>query len=387
MSNLEILLEYLFEKAGANVFGKSFNDPAKKRPISDPPEKNTPEEQKFVDKLEKWFNSHLVAGSLYNFADELAQLMPLVRSGKYPELTPPSGNVYRGMKLTPEQLKNFLGLEEFTIKAGEYKVIKKGGILTPQKIKYYKAGKPISSWTTDALTAAEFAGNPDNKLNGIELNVVFVANTNDSANKFILNPDRLLKSYVQTITKYANEKEVIGIGPVKFNSVIVYSEADIVPEDSPAAETKKILDATYNSILNEINAIIQDKKSEISKAAQKLSIRLPSNGRKVPFVAPIDPSHLILANGILEIIKRNAAQYNLKTKKPKDAIVLEYLKSKIFNMHHFRVFGEENDLSSVANIELFLGSDIRYALGDKSASKDKYLSPYTLAKKASGKRA
>jgi hypothetical protein len=385
-ANLKILLEYLFEKTNTNVFGNSFNDPDKKRPISDPPEKNTPEEQKFVDKLDKWFNSHLVASSLNNFADEIARLMPLVRSGKYPELTPPSGNVYRGMTLTLEQLKNFLGLEEFTIKAGEYKVIKKGGVLTPQKIKYYKAGKPISSWSTDAREAAHFALSDGKKLNGIELNVVFIANTNDSANNFILNPDKLLKSYVHPITKYVNEKEVLGIGPVNFNSVIVFSKVDVVPEESPAAETKKLLDAAFNDIVNEINASIQDTKSEISKAAQKLSLRSPSNMRKVPLVPNSDPSHSILANGIYEIIKRNAEQYNLKTKKPIDA--LKQLKNRIISMHTDRAYEGISSLSSVGNIAAreALGSSIRYALGDK-AKKYLHLNPDTLAKKASRKRA
>jgi hypothetical protein len=96
--NLKKLLGYLLE-ADTEIFGKSFNDPDKKRPMSNPPEKNTPEEQKFVNKLDKWFNSHLVAGSLNKFADDLAQLMPIIKSDKYPELNPPSGDVYRGMKL------------------------------------------------------------------------------------------------------------------------------------------------------------------------------------------------------------------------------------------------------------------------------------------------
>ncbi len=364
MSNLEILLEYLFEKAGANVFGKSFNDPAKNKPISNPPEKNTPEEKKFIEKLYNWFNGNLVASSLNNFADDLIELKPLIRSGKYPELQPPPGKVYRGIALSADQLKNFLGLEEFTIKAGEYKTINKGGVLSPQKIKNYTAGKPISSWTTDAMTAGIFATGTSTTGTGA-LNVIFVANTSNRANYFFLNPDKILKSYHDPITEHENEKEVIAVGPVKFDSVIVYSKVDIMPEDSPAAKTKKILYAAFNNVINDIVDAVNNNNSEISKAAQKLSL-LSSKKRPAKLLLPGDPIFLNIANGILEIIKRNAAQFNLDARFPPDDETLGKIKSIIYWMHDAKYSGLKESLDSFENINNWLGDTIRYKLGDRS---------------------
>ncbi|NBW58667.1 hypothetical protein EBR43_13000 [bacterium] len=365
MSNLEILLEYLFEKKQGDIFGQSFDDPRKKRPINDPPEKNTPEEQKLVNKLEKWFNGHLVASSLNNFANELNDLMPLIKSGKYPELTPPAGIVYRGMKLTPEQLKNFLGLEEFNIKADEYKTINKSGILTPQKIKYYKAGKPISSWSTSPDAASEFSvTNPDVHRDEY-LSVLFVANTENPFNKFFLNPDKLLYSYKKAITNYENEKEVIAVGPVKFDSVIVYSKVDIVPEDSPTAKTKKLLYAAFNNVINDIVVAVNNNNSDISKAAQKLSL-LSSKKRPAKLLRQGDPIFLNIANGILEIIKRNAAQFKLDARFPPDDETLENLKSIIYWMHDAKYEGRNVSLDSFENINNWLGDTITYKLGYRS---------------------
>ena len=374
-NNLKNLLDYLFEKAGKNIFGKSFNDPEKKKPVSDPPEKNTPEEQKFINKLNKWFNSHLVAGSLNNFADDINELMPVIKSGKYPELTPPAGKVYRGMRLSPEQLKEFLGLEDFSIKAGKYQVINKVGVLSPQRIKNYSEGKPISSWSTNADVASAFASGRSEA--GKYMNVLFVADTNDPANKFFLNPDEMTKSYTKTITNYASEKEVIAVGPVKFNSVIVYSDFDVAAEGTPEAERLRTINAALNDIVNEIDAAMKDKSSVIYTSASKLGLRLPSNGREIkylhPNIAANDKIYTSLATSIVDIIKSVAAEYGIKK-------LQDYgdIKNYLYVIQNKRSWGYYQDLSNPKNIKKFLGPAIRFALGVKEGAG---VNPNTLAKK------
>lgn len=75
-NNLKCLLEYLLEDG---TFGKSFDDPNKIKPIQSPPEKNTSAENKFIDQLDKWYNSHLVSRSLSNFAETINILIPLLK--------------------------------------------------------------------------------------------------------------------------------------------------------------------------------------------------------------------------------------------------------------------------------------------------------------------
>jgi hypothetical protein len=267
--NLKNLLGYLLE-ADTEIFGKSFNDPDKKRPMSNPPEKNTPEEKKFINKLDKWFNSHLVAGSLNNFSDELAQLIPIINSGKYPELQPPSGDVYRGMRLTVDQLKSFMGLKDFEIKAGEYKTINQGGVLTPQKIKHYTTGKPISSWSISAKSAAAFAEtSSDDEKRNVKLSVVFVANTSNPSNKFILNPDKMLSSYYRKITQYEGEVEVIAIGSISFDRAIVYSDFDVLP---PPTFKDEGINTAINNITNDLTIALKDPKSSIYVGADYLGL-------------------------------------------------------------------------------------------------------------------
>lgn len=300
MSNLKSLLEYLLERTeNGEPFGKSFNDPNKKRPIGDPPEKNTPEEQNFINNLDKWFNSHLVAGSLNNFADELAQLIPIINSGKYPELQPPSGDVYRGMRLTVDQLKSFMGLKDFQIKAGEYKTINQGGVLTPQKIKFYTSGKPISSWSTSAKSAAAFARTNKNDENyKTQLSVLFVANTNNPSNNFILNPDKLSNSYYRTITKYDNEKEVVAIGPVSFDRVIVYSTFDVLP---PQTSENDGINTAINNVVNDLTIALKDQKSDIHKWADYLGLIQHKDTKEDP---PY-PTNRYLSEAIMNILERH----------------------------------------------------------------------------------
>jgi hypothetical protein len=374
---------YLFEDE--DVFGQSFNDPDKRKSfrVSDPPERNTAEEQKFVNKLKKWFNGHLVASSLNSFASDVTELMPVIRSGIYPELTPPPGKVYRGMKLTPDQLKSFLDLEEFTIKAGKYKVIDKGGVLSPQRIKFYKQGKPISSWSTSASVAARFANESENPSvdEATLMSVVLVADTGDSSNMFFLNPDNLARSYSKQMSNYSNEKEVIAVGPVRFNSVIVYSDRDVVESGSPESEKMEFLDAAFRDIISRIDDAIQDRKTELSQAASKLGLKKPSDGRKIKHIGK-DRAYVSIAtaaaNGISDIIKSAAAEYGIKKLGHPGGI-----KQQLFFLHDFRASGDYRDLSSTDNIAKFLGEVIREIIGLKKAYAPRL---QTLAKKASAKR-
>jgi hypothetical protein len=375
--------DHLFEDQ--DVFGQSFNDPDKRKSfrVSDPPEKNTSEEQKFINKLKKWFNGHLVAGSLNSFASDITELMPVIRSGIYPELTPPSGNVYRGMKLTPDQLKSFLDLEEFTIKAGKYKVIDKGGVLTPQRIKFYKQGKPISSWSTSASVAANFSDKSTNPSvdEASLMSVVFVADTSDSSNMFFLNPDNLARSYSKQMSNYSNEKEVIAVGPVRFNSVVVYSSRDVVESGSPESEKMEFLESVFRDIVSRIDEAIQDRKTKLSQAASKLGLKKPSDGRKIKYIGKDRAFVSIVttaANGISDIIESVATEYGIKKLENSGSI-----RQELFFLHDFRASGEYRDLSSPANITKFLGEEIRAIIGFKRGYAPNL---QTLAKKASAKR-
>jgi len=310
--NLKNLLGYLLE-ADTEIFGKSFNDPDKKRPMSNPPEKNTPEEQKFVNKLDKWFNSHLTAGSLNSFANDLSQLIPIVNSGKYPELQPPSGDVYRGMRLTVDQLKSFLGLEEFAIKADEYKVINKSGVLTPQKIKFYKQGKPLSSWSASADAASLFAVPPEDGAQ--YLSIILVANTEDPSNKFFLNPDKITNSYVQPITNYHDENEVIAIGPVKFDRAIVHSTSDIYTDEEQqnSEQEKKNISNIISNTVSELQQQLINKNSKIYKGAAALGIRERNESPGIAEKKDIEPAIVSLSEDILAILRKKARAYKMDT--------------------------------------------------------------------------
>ncbi|MCF8494894.1 MAG: hypothetical protein K9G65_05855 [Rickettsiaceae bacterium] len=356
--NLKKLLGYLLE-ADTEIFGKSFNDPDKKRPMSNPPEKNTPEEQKFVNKLDKWFNSHLVAGSLNKFADDLAQLMPIIKSDKYPELNPPSGDVYRGMKLTVDQLKSFMGLKDFEIKAGEYKTINQGGVLTPQKIKYYTAGKPISSWSTSAKAAAAFTRttSADEKRN-VKLSVVFVANTSNPSNDFILNPDKLLSSYSRNITQYDYEKEVISIGPVSFDRVIVYSDIDVLP---PPTFKDEVINTAINTITNEVTIALKDPKSNIYVGADYLGLIQRKNTKGASDPTKSDRREVMwnLCEAIVNILARHLNENIIK--KP-ELLAGGLVHPWIYNVLNVISEDYNNGITTFANsknIKLFLSKVIR----------------------------
>lgn len=251
-NNLKLLLEYLLEDG---IFGKSFNDPNKIKPIQRPPEKNTSAENRFIDQLDKWYNSHLVSRSLGNFAETINELIPQIKAGMYPELKPDPGVVYRGIKVDLPTLLELLGLESINLEPEKAVSIDKPGVLTPRVLKYYPSGKEISSWSTSYKAAIEFAtvikGEVVSKEN---ISVVYVARTDNPANSFIINPKKMKKTYNEPITRYENEDEVLAVGPVNYTRVIIYNSQshEDTTLDTIRDFKKKIINETAKDLSNEL---------------------------------------------------------------------------------------------------------------------------------------
>lgn len=253
-NNLKLLLEYLLEDG---IFGKSFNDPNKIKPIQRPPEKNTSAENRFIDQLDKWYNSHLVSRSLGNFAETINELIPQIKAGMYPELKPDPGVVYRGIKVDLPTLLELLGLESINLEPEKAVSIDKPGVLTPRVLKYYPSGKEISSWSTSYSEAIGFATvvkNDKQVVSNENISVVYVARTDNPANSFIINPKKMKKTYNEPITKYENEDEVLAVGPVNYTRVIIYNSQshEDTTLDTIRDFKKKIINEAAKDLSNEL---------------------------------------------------------------------------------------------------------------------------------------
>lgn len=277
-SNLNSVLEYLFEEG---IFGKSFNDPNKKRPLSSPPEKNTPEENKFINQIDKWYNSHLVSKSLIDFANNINNVMPDVMAGKYPELKPASGEVYRGIKIDLQTLLSILKLDSLELKPGKGVVVNKPGLLSPKPQKYYPSGKQISSWSISPKSASFFARTDSYNDNEKLLSVLFVARTDDPENTFIVNPLEMKKAYKSSITAYEHEDEVVGVGPIKFVRAVVYSSFST--ESAVHQRINDFIEMIYDESAKAIYSELQTPGSDISKFVTELNQKVASLGAPKPF--------------------------------------------------------------------------------------------------------
>jgi len=127
----------------------------------------------------------------------------------------------------------------------------------------------------------------------------------------------------------------------------------------------KVAFININNVINDIVVAVNNNNSDISKAAQKLSL-LSSKKRPAKLLRQGDPIFLNIANGILEIIKRNAAQFKLDARFPPDDETLENLKSIIYWMHDAKYEGRNVSLDSFENINNWLGDTITYKLGYRS---------------------
>lgn len=263
------------------VFGKSFNDPNKKRPLSSPPEKNTPEENKFIDQIDKWYNSHLVSKSLTDFANNINKAIPDVKAGKYPELKPPSGEVYRGIKIDLQTLLDILELDSLDLKPGKGVVINKSGLLSPRRVKFYPAGKEVSSWSTSPKAASYFARTDSYSENQNLLSVLFVARTDDPENTFIVNPQEMKKTYKSSITTYEHEDEVVGVGPIKFVRAVVYSSFST--NTSVHQRINDFIEKFYDEAAKAIHSELQTPEANFSKFVTELNQKVARSGAPKQF--------------------------------------------------------------------------------------------------------
>lgn len=229
-NNLKFLLEYLLEDG---IFGKSFDDPNKKRPKFKPPEKNTPEEEKFIDDLSTWYNSHLDASDLKTFASTIKKLIPQINSGMYPELKPDPGVVYRGMTMKIPDFLKYFKIKSIKVVPQKPTEINKSGVLKPVPLEGYPAGKEVTSWSTNPEEASLFSRLDTNEVKEQEnyLNVLFYARIDDPGNKFIINPSKMKNTYEEPLTGFEEEDEVLAVGPVKYFKILVMSMVPIGYED------------------------------------------------------------------------------------------------------------------------------------------------------------
>jgi hypothetical protein len=212
-----------------DVFGLSLDDPGKYPDQQQtPPENNSQKEHQFLDGLGTWFGTSVPGeegGDSPWARMVVSEIIPAIKQGKYPELKPPGAFVYRGMGLRAANFQNLVrGIKiEYDSSFQEKVGYGKKGTLPA-----FRGETAPSSWSLSKNTAVDFA-----RLSGDKsIAVVFIADTRNPKNNFILNPKRITDTYPlkqggplnsQMITA---EQEIIGFGPIEFGEFIFVEKVD-----------------------------------------------------------------------------------------------------------------------------------------------------------------
>jgi hypothetical protein len=214
------------EASASDVFGVSFDDPNKKKPEFRPAEPNTNSELRLLSAIDSWFAGQPPR----NLGTALmTQVKPAIDAGKYPQLKPAPGYVYRGMSLSTRQFQEIVKLssQEITEKPATSWYVGSPGILLP----YGKNKLAVSSWTLDPKIAIGFSTAGEEGF----VYVVFVADTRNPKNNFFLNPEKLRSLYQYRTARVTggtpspfisaqskDEKEVLGVGAIEFKEFVFY---------------------------------------------------------------------------------------------------------------------------------------------------------------------
>jgi hypothetical protein len=190
-----------------------------------PFEEDTPTEAKLLQNIVDYLDT---SKQLSN--DDISSIKSWLSSGEYSDIfmRPPSGNVYRSVAMTYEQLSKITGLssEEIT-KATVGSFTRRGSAKTEYTI--VSRGGGVTSWSHSINIAMNFGISERNKLlkNNKEISrsvVIFEASTENNVGS-MLDVDAIYKKvdHPLMIDRY-KEREVWGLGPIKCSRVAWYED-------------------------------------------------------------------------------------------------------------------------------------------------------------------
>lgn len=212
-----------------DVFGKYAFDKTRTRGKGDLVIKDPEEETPIETEASKALKTYFLKNKKLELDKKASLLLRLAKEGKYAPVldTSTAGKAYRVLIFNQKTARGFLlqyGFDIADLDLGQTVVVRRGGILSPA------GGFAISGWTT-----LPSAGNLDN-INGLSNTaahgavVLFVADIN--SNNFFGRPGKLAASVGATGMEY--EKEIIGVGDIKFEAMIIHKLKD--EKQMPALE-------------------------------------------------------------------------------------------------------------------------------------------------------
>lgn len=160
-----------------------------------PPEKDTSVEEDLFSAIDDHFFSDKKLSP-----KQAAQIQDMLSQGLYPEVfsPPDQEEIYRGMGVSQSWLAKALGV-------GVKDIPKKGNREIGMTFKP-KGG--ASSWTTSTAVSKKFSTQHEGMIS-----ITLHAMTSENPNKFVACTDHIYK--IGTLSKFSNEKEVIGLGDIK----------------------------------------------------------------------------------------------------------------------------------------------------------------------------
>jgi hypothetical protein len=187
-----------------------------------PYEPNAPSEGDAEAELHAHFD-----GSNYLSANTAQKILNFTSSNQYTKLLEfPADEfqfIYRGMSVTEQYILNLLGnspdAEKInSLSVGEEETIAFNGSAVPRGD---SASWTVSKKIAEKFSTREFEGHEDDAELFADGDKVFAlvitAKTSENDDKLLLNPDTIYN--VRDFMHFKHEKEVIGVGPIKFFSI------------------------------------------------------------------------------------------------------------------------------------------------------------------------
>ena len=229
MSNNNLLKEYIKQlvlkeqdiessKEDA-IFGKYLFGPLQKSKKAQN-EPNTPEEDEFRKLLYK----HYTGLSTEKLGQQFLNVIkPELEKGNYIKyLAPPSGYVYRGMRLPMNDFIEMIKINKEKLFNIE-NIGKKYHIIYSGKMIPRESNILLMSWTIEQKVATGFSKGTSKDMGPIR--AVFTARTDHPNNNFFVNPTTTIDNFNDSpFTQHTYEKEVISVGPVYFDEVTFWFE-------------------------------------------------------------------------------------------------------------------------------------------------------------------
>lgn len=203
------------------VFGKYAFDRTRMKLKGDlavkTPELETPPEVAASKALKTYF----IKNDKFDLEDKAALLLKLAKEGKYKPVLDPSKQkkAYRILVFNKNTVSGFLSQYGFDIndlENGQTVTIRRGGRLSPT------GGYRISGWTTSA--SSDNLDNISGLTNSVAGGAVIGFVADISSNNFFGRPGKMATAVGATAMEY--EKEVIGVGDIKFSAMVIHKLAN-----------------------------------------------------------------------------------------------------------------------------------------------------------------